>query len=324
MSDYRRRSKYPHQNNQSRHKAGGSAHDDVEAWGSPDPTPQVTTVEELPGEELNIVSISDIHGYLDAARRALTAVGATDRFAPMVKVDADGRLHWADNDYVLVFNGDLVDRGPESHATIGLAFRLMMEAPPGRVRYHLGNHEMAILLPKKLPWPGTYTSDLNRGQRKEFLNRVAEGLISVSFKGYEYTYSHAGSNAPFDMANANRSARDEAEELLSSMETGEYATVQDTIPIQYETVFGLDDPFGRGPDAGLLWMDLEHMPPTAPPQIVGHTKQPKPTRVGNVVCESVIRQNREITGGEAVLIETPEDLVAVRRTRDGSVSMASV
>ena len=109
------------------------------------------------GETPTIVSLSDVHGYLDAARNALTAVGETDEYPPVVTVDDEGRLHWADNDYLLLLNGDLLDRGDRNRACLALLERLAGEAPVGRVRYHLGNHEMAVLFPERFQWPGVYS-----------------------------------------------------------------------------------------------------------------------------------------------------------------------
>lgn len=86
-------------------------------------------------------------------------------------------------------------------------------------------------------------------------------------------------------------------------------------------MFGLDGLKDRGEDAGLLWMDFQHMPADAPPQIVGHTKQAAPTWAGPAVCENVIRTNHGSPGGEAVLLETPDALSTVTRQPDGGVSV---
>ena len=68
-------------------------------------------------------------------------------------------------------------------------------------------------------------------------------------------------------------------------------------------------------------MDFAHLEPSAPPQIVGHSKKLKPVRKGNVVCGNVIRANNATPGGEGVLIEEPsgDGLTAIRRSPDGGV-----
>lgn len=119
-----------------------------------------------------IVHISDVHGYLSDARSALRAVGDADAFDPVVVAADDGTLHWADNDYVLVVNGDLIDRGSANEACLDLVWRLQQEAPPGRVQYHLGNHELAILLPALVRWPEMYSTNLDSTDRRLFIDRV--------------------------------------------------------------------------------------------------------------------------------------------------------
>lgn len=279
---------------------------------------------EAQGNSPQIVSISDVHGYLDPCRSALTAVGETDRFDPVVVADDAGRLHWADNDYVLVFNGDLVDRGEQNAETVDLALRLMKEAPSGRVRYHLGNHEMGILLPDEFHWPGAYSLTLDDEPRREFLSLVAEGTVTAAFEGYRYTYSHAGDTDGVDVAAVNQSAREAATELLESLDAGRYQSVQSQIPERYDDLFGLGGRYGRGEEAGILWMDFTHMPADAPPQIVGHSRHRTPTRTGEAVCENVIRETNDSPGGEAVLVETTQKLYSVTRLSDGGVTTGRV
>ena len=270
------------------------------------------------GETPAIVSLSDVHGYLDAARDALTAVGDTDEYPPVVTVDDNGRLHWADNDYVLVLNGDLLDRGDRNRACLALLERLAGEAPTGRVRYHLGNHEMAVLFPERFQWPGVYSIEMDEDLRRSFVETVADARIAVAFEGYEYTYSHAGANDPFGVEAANGQAQDAARRLVTMLKEGRYREDQLDILPEYDLVFGVGGQFGRGPSAGLLWMDFQHMRETAPPQVVGHSRQQRVTRVGDVVCENVIRDNLGVPGGEAVVIERPDDIAAVTNTPNGA------
>ena len=136
------------------------------------------------GEMPTIVSISDIHGYLEAARNALTAVGETEAFDPIVTTDDEGRLHWAGNDYLLLINGDLIDRGDQNRECLALLERLAGEAPPGHVRYHIGNHEMGVLFPNRFYWDGVYSFELDDDLRRSFIEHVAAGDITVAFEGY--------------------------------------------------------------------------------------------------------------------------------------------
>ncbi len=265
-----------------------------------------------------IVSLSDVHGYLDAARNALTAVGETDEYPPVVTEDREGRLHWADNEYLLVINGDLIDRGDRNRACLALLERLAEEAPAGRVRYHLGNHEMAVLFPERFRWPGVYSIEMDDDLRRSFVESVADSRVVVAFEGYQYTYSHAGANQPFDVGTANEQARDAGRRLLTMLRDERYREDQLDVLSEYDLVFGVGGQFGWGPSAGLLWMDFEHMRETAPPQVVGHSRQQRPTRTGDVICENVIRSNLGAPGGEAVVIERPDGIAAVRNSTAGA------
>lgn len=268
------------------------------------------------------VHISDIHGYLADARSALRAVGDASQYPDLVTTDGDGRLHWADNEYILVINGDAIDRGPDSEGCLELIWRLQEQAPAGRVRYHLGNHELAILLPSLVHWPNTFSTELSPSQRDAFLKRVDVGAVTVAFDGYCHTYSHAGQNEPFDVKDVNEVVQRAAGQLLNV--DGDDTVLQRRLEQGYGRVFGFGTGGGRGPDAGLCWMDFAHLKSSAPPQIVGHTKHITPARKGNVICGNVIRTNHRSPGGEGVLIEDPTSVTAVRRGPDGSVSVSTI
>ena len=279
------------------------------------------TTEQTSGEPL-IVHISDIHGYLTDAQSALRAVGDAERYPDLVTTDEGGQLHWADNDYVLVVNGDVIDRGPANEACLEMVWRLQNEAPPGRVRYHLGNHELAILFPSLVRWPGAYSTSLDAADRREFLERVSEGAVTAAFEGHQYTYSHAGQNELFHVTDVNDAVQTAASKLLDV--DGDDRALQKRLEQRYDRVFTLGGDGGRGPDAGLCWMDFSHLEPSAPPQIVGHTKRVSPVKNGNVVCGNIIRMNHHSSGGEGVLIEGPDSLEVVRRKPSGSVSVSSI
>jgi hypothetical protein len=79
-----------------------------------------------------VVAVGDIHGDLDAARRALRLAGAVD-----------ARDRWIGGKLVLVQTGDEIDRGDGDRAVIDLFVRLDGEARAagGRVHALSGNHE---------------------------------------------------------------------------------------------------------------------------------------------------------------------------------------
>ncbi len=80
-----------------------------------------------------IIAIGDLHGDLDATRRALLLAGA---------IDSNDR--WSGGDLVVVQTGDQLDRGNDEQAVIDLFDRLSREAPrTGGAVYSLNaNHEL--------------------------------------------------------------------------------------------------------------------------------------------------------------------------------------
>jgi hypothetical protein len=84
-------------------------------------------------EAPRIVAIGDLHGDLEATRRALRLAGAIDRDD-----------HWSGGSLVLVQTGDLLDRGDDEQAIMDLLSGLAEEAAAagGAVHLLLGNHEL--------------------------------------------------------------------------------------------------------------------------------------------------------------------------------------
>lgn len=264
-----------------------------------------------------IVHISDLHGYYADAKSALTALGETAEYDPIVTSDDTGTLHWAGNDYVLVINGDVIDRGPDNEACLELVWRLLDEAPGGRVHYHIGNHEMAIFLPTQVSWPDTYSTGFSDSCRREYLQRIIDGEVTAAYEGYNFLYSHAGSNKPFDPQAVNTSLQEAAETLYEAV-GGRYENrVQQRVANKYDRLFKLGENGGRGSSAGLLWLDFAHLERSAPPQIVGHTMRSRPVRKGNVICGNVLRMNHQSPCGEGILIETRQSITFVQRQRGG-------
>ena len=270
-------------------------------------------------EPPTIVSISDIHGHLGEARSALLTLDDHPDYDPVVTSDPAMRLQWADNNYVLVVNGDLIDRGPRNDGVVEMVARLMAQAPDGRVRVTFGNHEMGIITPDRFGWDGWYSMEVSDQQRRNFLERIAEGHVVAAYDGYNVTYAHAGRTEPYDTADLNERFVSVANTVRDAVGTDEDPAVQQEVIDGYPDLLGLSGRTGRGPDAGIAWLDFEYMPEDAPPQVVGHTRQDNPRRRGAVVCENVIRNNRRRDGGEAVVVETPDSLVALGRDADGGV-----
>jgi len=277
-------------------------------------------VRGLEADDPLIVSISDIHGYLDAGRSALTTLGDHPDFDPVVEADDDGSLHWAGGDsYVLVVNGDLVDRGPESEGVLELVERLTREAPPGHVRVTLGNHEWGVLFLDLVRWGEWFSGQRTDADRRQLCSAVEEGHIVAAYDGYNFTYAHAGLVADYEARAVNDSLVESVRELREAVGTPDDADIQHRLVEDSRQVLALGGQGGRGFGAGITWLDFRFLTGTAPPQVVGHTRQDSPVQKGNVVCENVIRANQSEPGGEAVLVESPDELVSLERTPDGGV-----
>jgi len=272
------------------------------------------------GSDPLIVSISDVHGYLGAARSALKTLSDRDDYDPVVEADDDGRLHWAGgDDYVLVFNGDLIDRGPDNEGVIAMVERLAREAPPGHVRITLGNHEWGVLFPAIVEWSEWYSGQRTDADREHLCRLVEAGHLVAAYDGYNFTYAHAGLSSHYDTARLNDRFAEAATTLREAVGTDTDGDTQRELVDQYRRVLRLGRQGGRGFGAGIAWLDFRYLPAEAPPQIVGHTRQDQPVQKGDVICENVIRANQANHGGEAVLVESPDDLVSLERTFDGDV-----
>jgi hypothetical protein len=291
---------------------------DIEPIDGP---PRDTVTPLVTGDEHpTIVSISDIHGYLEPARSALQTVGDHEDYPPLVSGDDDGNLHWAgDDQYVLVFNGDLVDRGPRNEGVLELVGRLRSEAPPGHVRVTFGNHEMGVLAQDLFRWSRWFSGKVTDHGRKGLCEDIANGHLVAAYDGYNVTYAHAGLVDPYETTAVNDNLAAAAERVVDAIGTDRDAAVQEAVIGEYPAVLGLGAGGGRGEGAGIAWLDFQHMPPKAPPQVVGHTRHETPTQNGNVICENVIRATRSRPGGEAVVLESPDSIRALIRTADGGV-----
>jgi len=84
-----------------------------------------------------VVAIGDVHGDLDAFTDLLRKCGLIDE-----------ARHWSGGKATLVQTGDLIDRGPKSHAVLDFVMALQKEAQRanGAVRVGLGNHEVMNII----------------------------------------------------------------------------------------------------------------------------------------------------------------------------------
>ncbi|MCU4974329.1 metallophosphoesterase [Halobacteria archaeon AArc-m2/3/4] len=272
------------------------------------------SIAPLAGEP-TVVSLSDVHGHLEAARSALLAPADHPDFDPVVTIDSNGRLEWAGNDYVLAFNGDLVNRGPDSAAVLELVDCLRERAPAGRVRYNIGNHETGLFFRDVYPSDDCFTARATESTVRAFLESVLAGRVTVAFEGHRYVHTHAGHPDGVDPVTANEALAEAASRLLEGLGTEDDERIQRAVYDAFPNLFAA----GRDASAGCLWLKLERLPADAPRQLVGHTPSEQPRRNGNMIAGDLIGANLERDGGEGVLLERPGEVLALTRSGDGDV-----
>lgn len=283
-------------------------------------SPVRDSIAALPADDPTIVSVSDIHGFIQDGRSALLTLSDHPDYEPMVETGRLRTLNWVGGDeYVLIVNGDLIDRGAHSEKVFEMVKQLAEQAPPGHVRLTFGNHEMGILTPDFFDWGEWYSTTRTDDQRRAFVQAIEDGHVVAAYEGYNLTYAHAGRPEPYDVTELNEQLVAGAQYLAEGIGTPDDASRQEQLVLDYPEVYGVAGETGRGAGAGIAWLDFEFMPADAPPQVVGHTRQDQPLRRGNVICENVIRNNHRADGGEAVIVETPDRLVALGRTADDTV-----
>ena len=280
----------------------------------------VTQVPHGEADPPAIVSISDIHGYLEDARQALLTLRDHPDYEPVVTADSDGRLHWANENYVLVFNGDLIDRGPHNEEVLAMVARLVDEAPPGRVRVTLGNHEWMFMIADAYQYADWYSATVSDEERLEYLQQIADGHVVAAYEGHRFTYVHAGASESYEVNTVNESLIEAAAELETAVGTPEDSVVQSKLPEKYPNVLARGDRGVKDPGAGLVWIKFDHLTTDAPPQIVGHTRHTRPETKGDVHCQDLLLENRSSPGGQGIFVETPESLVALLREPEQGVA----
>lgn len=305
-----------------------------------------------------IVSISDIHGFYTVALSCLKCLDDKG-FKPVVNIGEDGSVEWAGNNYKLVFNGDVIDRGGKNEEAFQLVAK-MVES--GNASYNIGNHELAAMMPEVYRLGEGYYKELNKNMGKELLEEISNGYMKAATQGYDHVYVHAGQNRDFSAKDVNETLQEVAEELSEAWEAsrsdyvskqqeiGEKITASDSkrrdeLDPELMEVFGWDlrnGHRGRGPLSGLAWMDWKHFNGKGPKQVVGHSKKDFPEEKYGSVNANTIRNNvkgiieesgskrtvkgkgnfKKRLGGESITVEQPDGtLFVLTRKKDGEVKL---
>ncbi len=205
-----------------------------------------------------------------------------------------------------------------------MVVRLVTEAPPGRVRITLGNHEAIVLSADHFGYPQWFAGNVNPYDRRRFLEQIEAGHVIAAYRGHNVTYVHAGSSDKYRVSEVNESLVEAARKLLEAAGTEDDVDMQRRVIDEYRQVLGVGKEHPKSLGAGLVWLDFTHLPVSAPPQVVGHTRHSTPQRKGKVYCQNVLRANLDSNGGEGVFIETPETLSSLTRKADGGVAVREI
>ncbi|HAE37214.1 MAG TPA: hypothetical protein DCG57_01085 [Candidatus Riflebacteria bacterium] len=102
-----------------------------------------------------VYAVGDVHGAFDELAATLEALKVATRTAP-----DSFRFRWTGQDAILVFTGDLNDRGLHTKQSYDAVFDLQKQAEKagGRVVALIGNHEVMLLNGQVEEWAKTLTS----------------------------------------------------------------------------------------------------------------------------------------------------------------------
>ena len=153
----------------------------------------------------NIFAIGDVHGDSDRLIRLLQSSGVMEDG----DIHASDDVHWSAGTSVVVFLGDLIDKGKESLQVISLVQSLgnSATAQGGQVIWVMGNHEAEFLSDPK----GDKTADFNAELKNAGLDpktvaacngNVGAFLCSMPFgaRVNDWFFSHTGNTSGRDLA----------------------------------------------------------------------------------------------------------------------------
>lgn len=274
---------------------------------------------------MKLICITDIHGYLDIARKALR--GLEEKTSLNLLQNGE----WI-SEHKLVFNGDAFDRGPQNHEALEWVLN-------NANVYNLGNHEFFALFPhvtdeflsdeyiQRTGKEGNYWRNMKDETRYRLIKALSTGEITAGYRKYNYTYTHAGAEKP-DIEQLNIDLQKTGERLLEAYGKGceKYREAQRETVWTEQTSRGTElrskqpeifearrEP--EGMKGGIAWNRFNQLE-TSEKQVVGHstgryTKKKgygyNPSKKGEAININSIRDSAE-TGKVALTVENEEEL----------------
>lgn len=255
-----------------------------------------------------VASVSDIHGQYSVFMELLDRLD-DDRELPDFKPE----------NYILVINGDAFD---DRDGREGASYRVFNEirelSQSFDVRYIFGNHDEFILFKETVSdqreqkYQDPFWARISDEDRMWFVDQIIEdqGIVSGRYKRFNYTYVHA---SPAN--NLNQALSEVAAEVKQAIGRGDISALRE-IRSQNSGLFS-----SRKAAFWLRWDDLVDSNPRGK-YIVGHTMK-SDCKAGLSFFEDgsnpryaankrFINENTIRDGDPAIIIETGEDLCALR------------
>jgi hypothetical protein len=211
----------------------------------------------------DIFAVGDVHGDYDRLVTLLTGAKIIGR------ASAPETITWTAGKAVLVFTGDLIDKGPHSVAVLALVRSLRDAAAlqGGQVVALMGNHEAEFLAEPSVKKAKDFADDLRRAgvDPKEVAackGETGQFLCSLPFgaRVRDWFFSHGGNTG-------GRSLEQLASDLQRGVEKEGFGTPQLTGPnSMLEARLGEEGPDGRS------WFDIESPKRTEEQLLAGYAR----------------------------------------------------
>jgi Calcineurin-like phosphoesterase len=207
----------------------------VRDWAKSPAVVQVDTTAD-------IVAVGDVHGDRDRLVRLLTAAGIVD-----------DSVRWSGGRNVVVFTGDLIDKGPKGPAVLALLMALRDQAQQagGRVLVLMGNHEADFLRNPESEKAREFALQLKASGMDAKVVASCKGEMGALLCGLPFAarvndwfFSHAGNSGGRSMP-----------KLIADLESGVDRDGFDTVQLTdsnslIQARLGVQGPGGRS------WFDL--------------------------------------------------------------------
>ncbi|MFB6241177.1 MAG: metallophosphoesterase [Candidatus Nanosalina sp.] len=290
-----------------------------------------------------IISVSDIESGLWVLWKSIKLANEVLE-KPLIEFEDDGAPVWAGNNYKFIVNGDMFQHGRHAAGNnagdqtqrLANGFKAIVNSAESQsgsnahpVQFTVGNHDPRLIVDMPKGYPTDEELDALKGFRSTYQSWVDEGIVKMIIPGYNYSYVHAGQAHNWTKSEIN--AANQILERVNRTQLNKIPTPNDSkVPgdkglaatrfselqskdMKIAKLFSAGDPTiedrtsGDNRHAGMIWARPDIVK-NGPAQIVGHTGQKRPRRVGNLIIE-----NTSAKKIPSIVIEKPDEVIAVWR-----------